>query len=188
MTIKHESGLFTDAVNSSEWDYVVKFWRPITESREIPTTCLDDGTLYVKEICRKYRITAEPLNTSFNSLLIGSSLSSTSSHNFLSAPEHKNLYWFRWKTSYGWNGWVSLALTTVQKVQSLDTFVPRLARNKSYFFFYCQYNITHMNKCIHWSLYLAVSTVLQKLTLLSSAFLYWTLAGIKIAMKLFLFL
>ncbi|KAI7892251.1 uncharacterized protein EV154DRAFT_550831 [Mucor mucedo] len=31
MVIKHESGLFSDTVDSSEWDYIVKFWGPITQ-------------------------------------------------------------------------------------------------------------------------------------------------------------
>ncbi|KAG1166505.1 hypothetical protein G6F36_012918 [Rhizopus arrhizus] len=31
MAVKHEPGLFSDTVNSSEWDYIVKFWGPITQ-------------------------------------------------------------------------------------------------------------------------------------------------------------
>ncbi|KAI9481531.1 MAG: hypothetical protein EXX96DRAFT_595278 [Benjaminiella poitrasii] len=30
MAIKHEPGLFSDTVSFSEWDYIVKFWGPIT--------------------------------------------------------------------------------------------------------------------------------------------------------------
>lgn len=31
MTIKHEPALFSDTIDSSEWDYIVKFWGPITQ-------------------------------------------------------------------------------------------------------------------------------------------------------------
>lgn len=63
------------------------------ESRKRTAKCLDDGILYVNEICLKHHITAEPLNPSSNSSSVGSSSSSTSSHDFLPAPEHKNLNW-----------------------------------------------------------------------------------------------
>ncbi|KAG1448618.1 hypothetical protein G6F46_011302 [Rhizopus delemar] len=63
------------------------------DSRKRTAKCLDDGILYVNEICRKHHITAEPLNPSLNSSSVGSSSSSTSSRDFLPAPEHKNLNW-----------------------------------------------------------------------------------------------
>lgn len=31
MAVKHEPGLFSDTVDSSEWDYIMKFWGPITQ-------------------------------------------------------------------------------------------------------------------------------------------------------------
>ncbi|KAI7898204.1 uncharacterized protein BX663DRAFT_533437 [Cokeromyces recurvatus] len=31
MAVKHEPDLFSDTANSSEWDYIVKFWGPITQ-------------------------------------------------------------------------------------------------------------------------------------------------------------
>lgn len=50
---------------------------------------MDDGILYVNEVCRKHHITAEPLYPSS----VGSSSSSTRSRDLLPAPRQENSNW-----------------------------------------------------------------------------------------------
>lgn len=59
------------------------------ESIKRTAKCLDDGILYVNEVCRKHHITAEPLNPSS----VGSSSSSTPSRDLLPAPKQENPNW-----------------------------------------------------------------------------------------------
>ncbi|CAO3655857.1 unnamed protein product [Mucor hiemalis] len=60
-----------------------------SESRKRTAKCLDDGILYVDEICRKHHIRTEPVNPSS----VGSSSSSTPSRDLLPAPKQEYPNW-----------------------------------------------------------------------------------------------
>ncbi|KAG0734166.1 hypothetical protein G6F23_012645 [Rhizopus arrhizus] len=83
------------------------------EARKRTARCLDDGILYVNEICRKNNIAVEPLTTSPESSSKSSSSSSTSKQDLLPASERENPDWafidsarkhlknkMRWKTCF----------------------------------------------------------------------------------------
>ncbi|KAG1136485.1 hypothetical protein G6F37_011987 [Rhizopus arrhizus] len=63
------------------------------EARKRTARCLDDGILYVNEICRKNHIAIKPLTTSLESSSEASTSSSTPSQDLLPASEHENPDW-----------------------------------------------------------------------------------------------